>query len=55
MTKNKTNEVTEGVMLFANALINDHHADAYDVYLSLAEECKRQVTLLLTTDPDPNR
>ena len=55
MRNKKTNEVTEGVMMFANALINDHHADATDVYLVLSELCRKKAIAVLDADPDRNR
>ena len=55
MRNKKTNEVTEGVMLFADALINDHHADSFAVYQSLAKEIKSKLQLLIAIDPSRNR
>ena len=55
MRNKKTNEVTEGVMMFANALINDHHADATDVYLVLSELCRKKALAVINSDPDRNR
>jgi uncharacterized protein (DUF305 family) len=55
MTQKKTNEVTEGSMQFIKALINEHHADAFDVYLSVAEECKSIAMRMIASDPKRNR
>jgi len=55
MTQKKTNAVTNGSMQFIKALINDHHADAFDVYLSIAEECKAKAAAVIAADPDRNR
>ena len=55
MKNKKTNEVTEGVMMFANALINDHHADPVDVYLVLSELCRKKALSVINTDPNRNR
>lgn len=55
MNRKITNEVTEGSMLFIKALINDHHADAAEVYLAVSEECRNKALQLLASDPDRNR
>lgn len=55
MKNKKTNEVVEGSMLFIKALINDHYANAGDVYLALSEECKNKALQILASDPDRNR
>ena len=55
MRNKKTNEVTEGVMLFANALINDHFADPIDVYERVAAACFAKAGMLKGLDPERNR
>ena len=53
--KNKTNEVCDGVMLFARALINDHWADEQAVYEQLAALCEAKVNVIKGMDPSRNR
>ena len=53
--KNKTNEVCDGVMLFARALINDHWADEQAVYEQLMRLCEATVNTLQGIDPSRNR
>ena len=55
MTQKTTNAVTNGSMQFIKALINDHHADALDVYLSIAEECRAKAASMIAVDPNRNR
>ena len=55
MTSKKTNEVTEGSMMFIKALINDHHADAVDVYERVAAACFAKAGMLKAADAERNR
>jgi len=55
MKSRKTNEVVNGSMQFIKALINNHYANAGDVYLALSKECSNKAQQILASDPDRNR
>tara|TARA_B100001094_G_scaffold55457_1_gene50979 strand:+ start:3147 stop:3317 length:171 start_codon:yes stop_codon:yes gene_type:complete len=53
--KDKTTYVSEGIMQFMIASINQHHADKEAVYTKVKALCNEQLNLMGGQDPDRNK
>ncbi len=53
--KNKTNYVSNGIMTYIAAMINEHHADEQAIYTKVKALCNQQLNLIEGNDPERNQ
>ena len=51
----KTQNVAQGIITFANALIGQHYADKQEVFSIVIREMNKELSIISSSDPDRNK